>query len=139
MGHDRLRLVVEGSIAISARKPSGKEVVISEVGPRGWAAWLPCFAAAPPNHDFYSGAKSCFLAVPVTVVHSLCLQYPALYPLIMGELGLRFRLRRVSNNIHQSTEAFALLDKRPFNVYLCEDVVVSHFFVSVHGIGLLVS
>ena len=89
---ERLRLVVEGSIAIFARKPSGKEVVISEVGPRGWAAWLPCFAAAPPNHDFYSGAKSCFIAVPVTVVQSLCLQYPALYPLIIGEIGLRFRL-----------------------------------------------
>ncbi len=89
---ERLRLVVEGSIAIYARKPSGKEVVISEVGPRGWAAWLPCFVAAPPNHDFYSGPKSCFIAVPVNAVQSLCLQYPVLYPLIIGEIGLRFRL-----------------------------------------------
>ncbi len=89
---ERLRLVAEGSISIFARKPSGKEVVISEVGPRGWAAWLPCFVAAPPTHDFYSGAKSCFIALPVKVVQSLCLQYPELYPLIIGEIGLRFRL-----------------------------------------------
>jgi CRP-like cAMP-binding protein len=89
---ERLRLVVEGSIAIVARKTSGKEVVISEVGPRGWAAWLPCFVAAPPNHDFCSGAKCCFIALPVKVVQSLCLEYPALYPLIIGEIGLRFRL-----------------------------------------------
>lgn len=89
---ERLRLVVEGSIAIIARKTSGKEVVISEVGPRGWAAWLPCFVEAPPNHDFYSGAKCCFIALPVKVVQSLCQEYPALYPLIIGEIGLRFRL-----------------------------------------------
>ena len=89
---ERLRLVVEGSIAIVARKPSGKEVVLSEVGPRGWAAWLPCFVAQPPSHDFYSGVKSCFIALPVKIVQSLCMEYPALYPLILGEIGLRFRL-----------------------------------------------
>lgn len=89
---ERLRLVVDGSIAIIARKTLGKEVVLSEIGPRGWAVWLPCFVAAPPNHDFYSGPKSCFIALPVAVVKNLCQEYPALYPLIIGEIGLRFRL-----------------------------------------------
>ena len=89
---ERLRLVVDGNIAIIARKSSGKEVVISEVGARGWASWLPCFVPAPPNYDFYSGAKSCFIALPVNEVQRFCLECPALYPLIIGEIGLRFRL-----------------------------------------------
>jgi CRP-like cAMP-binding protein len=89
---ERLRLVVDGNIAIIARKASGKEVVISEVGVRGWAAWLPCFMPAPPNYDFYSGAKSCFIALPVNEVQRFCIEYPVLYPLIIGEIGLRFRL-----------------------------------------------
>ena len=89
---ERLRLVVDGNIAIIARKASGKEIVISEVGARGWASWLPCFVPTPSSYDFYSGAKSCFIALPVNDVQRICLEYPALYPLIIGEIGLRFRL-----------------------------------------------
>ncbi len=89
---ERLRLVVDGNIAIIARKSSGKEVVISEVGVRGWASWLPCFMSAPSSYDFYSGVKSCFIALPVSAVQGFCQEFPALYPLIIGQIGLRFRL-----------------------------------------------
>ena len=89
---DRLRLVVDGSIAITSRNAAGKELVVSEVGPRGWAAWLACFVEAPSEYDFVCGVHSCFVALPVGAVQALCLKYPALYPLIIGEIGQRFRL-----------------------------------------------
>jgi len=87
-----LRLVVEGHIEIVARRASGKEVSVSDVGPGAWATWLPCFIAAPPEHDFYSGASSCFIALPVTEVRRFCEQHPQMYPLIIGEIGQRLRL-----------------------------------------------
>jgi CRP-like cAMP-binding protein len=87
-----LRLVVEGHIEIVARRASGKEISVSEVGPGAWATWLPCFIAAPPEHDFYSGAASCFIALPVAEVQRFCEQHPKMYPLIIGEIGQRLRL-----------------------------------------------
>lgn len=87
-----LRLVVEGHIEIVARRASGKEVSVSDVGPGAWATWLPCFIDAPPEHDFYSGASSCFIALPVTEVRRFCEQHPQMYPLVIGEIGQRLRL-----------------------------------------------
>ena len=87
-----LRLVVEGHIEIVARRASGKEISVSEVGPGAWATWLPCFIAAPPEHDFYSGSSSCFIALPVAEVQRFCEQHPKMYPLIIGEIGQRLRL-----------------------------------------------
>jgi len=87
-----LRLVVEGHIEIVARRASGREVSVSDVGPGAWATWLPCFIAAPPEHDFYSSASSCFIALPVAEVRRFCEQHPQMYPLVIGEIGQRLRL-----------------------------------------------
>jgi CRP/FNR family cyclic AMP-dependent transcriptional regulator len=87
-----LRLVVEGHIAIVARRASGKEIAITDVGPGNWATWLPCFVPAPPDYDFYSSAASCFIALPVSGVRTFCEQHPAIYPPIIGEIGQRLRM-----------------------------------------------
>lgn len=87
-----LRLVVEGHIEIVARRASGKEVSVSEVGPGAWATWLPCFVPVPPEHDFYSGASSCFISLPVSEIQRFCERHPKMYPLIIGEIGQRLRL-----------------------------------------------
>jgi CRP-like cAMP-binding protein len=87
-----LRLVVEGSIEIVARRASGKEVAITDVAPGGWATWLPCFLPVPPEHDFWCSANSCFIALPVAEVRKFCELYPEFYPMIMGEIGQRLRL-----------------------------------------------
>jgi CRP-like cAMP-binding protein len=87
-----LRLVVEGSIEIVARRASGKEVAITDISPGGWATWLPCFLPAPPEHDFYCSANSVFVALPTSAVKELCKAHPDIYPLIMAEIGLRMRL-----------------------------------------------
>jgi CRP-like cAMP-binding protein len=87
-----LRLVVEGHIEIVARRASGREVAVSDVGPGSWATWLPCFIPRPPEHDFYSSANACFIALPVKNVRQFCDQNPQIYPHIMGEIGQRLRL-----------------------------------------------
>jgi len=87
-----LRLVVEGSIEILARRISGKEVSITDIGPGGWATWLPCFIPAPPDHDFHCSANSIFIALPVSQVREFCVKHPEIYPWIMAEIGHRTRL-----------------------------------------------
>lgn len=86
-----LRLVVEGHIEIIARRASGREVVISDVSQGSWATWLPCFISEPSEHDFYSSANACFLALPITNVRQICDLNPQLYPSIIGEIGQRLR------------------------------------------------
>jgi CRP-like cAMP-binding protein len=87
-----LRLVVEGSIEIVARRASGKEVAITDVGPGGWATWLPCFLPVAPEHDFSSSSNSLFIALPVAGVRRFCELHPEFYPMISGEIGQRLRL-----------------------------------------------
>lgn len=87
-----LRLVVEGSIEIVARRASGKEVAITDVGPGGWATWLPCFLPVAPEHDFSSSSNSLFIALPVAGVRRFCELHPEFYPMIIGEIGQRLRL-----------------------------------------------
>lgn len=87
-----LRLVVDGHIELIARKASGKEVSISDVGPGAWATWMPCFVPVAPDHDFYCSASSTFIALPVQEVRSFCDRHPKIYPLIMAEIGKRMRL-----------------------------------------------
>lgn len=87
-----LRLVVSGHIEIVARRASGKEVAVSDVGPGAWATWLPCFIPTALEHDFYCGATSCFIALPVAEVRRFCDENPKLYPWIIAEIGQRLRL-----------------------------------------------
>ena len=87
-----LRLVVAGHIEIVARRASGKEVAVSDIGPGAWATWLPCFIPTPLEHDFYCGAASCFITLPVKEVRRFCEEHPALYPWILAEIGQRLRL-----------------------------------------------
>ena len=87
-----LRLVVQGGIEIVARRASGKEVAITDIGPGAWATWLPCFIPAPPEHDFYCATASVFIALPVSQVRTLCAEHPQIYPWIMAEIGQRLRL-----------------------------------------------
>ncbi len=86
-----LRLVVRGHIEIIARRANGDEVSIADIGPGGWATWLACFVASPPDHDFVSSASACYIAVPTWLVREVCLQNPILYPAIFEEVGVRMR------------------------------------------------
>ncbi len=87
-----LRLVVEGHIDIVVRTASGNEVTLTDIGPGGWATWLPCFVPMPPEHDFYSAADSCFVALPVAEVKCYFERHPQLYPWVIAEIGQRLRL-----------------------------------------------
>lgn len=86
-----IRLVVRGHIEIIARRANGDEVSIADIGPGGWATWIACFVATPPDHDFVSSASACYIALPAWFVRETCFQNPALYPLIFEEVGLRMR------------------------------------------------
>ena len=87
-----LRLVIEGHIETIARSASGEEFVFSYITPGGWATWLSCFMEQAPDHDFYSSACACFIALPITAVKNLCDRYPEIYPLLIQEIGRRMRL-----------------------------------------------
>jgi len=87
-----LRLVIEGHIEIIVRRANGKEVTLGDIGPRGWATWLPCFIPKAPEYDFVAGGGSCFIAIPVHVVRRFCEEHPQMYPWIIAEIGLRLRL-----------------------------------------------
>ena len=89
---DWLRLVVTGYIHIVARRQEGDEVSLADIGPGAWATWLACFMRSPTEHDFYSSADACFIAVPTALVRTLCDEHPAVYPLIIEEIGMRTRL-----------------------------------------------
>lgn len=86
-----IRLVADGGVGLMARHPNGKEVVVSEIGRGQWATWLPCFMSQPPEYDFIAYADSLLIALPVEHIQHCCRQYPALYPLIIAEIGERFR------------------------------------------------
>lgn len=87
-----LRLVIEGHIELVARRASGVEVTISDIGPGAWATWLPCFVPVAPEHDFRCGASSCFIALPVKEVRAFCERHPQIYPLVFAEVSQRMRL-----------------------------------------------
>lgn len=87
-----LRLVVRGHVEVIARRASGDEVSIADIGPGGWVTWLACFLKAPPEHDFYSSANACYIALPTRIVREFCMSNPALYLLIFEEIGARMRL-----------------------------------------------
>jgi CRP/FNR family transcriptional regulator, cyclic AMP receptor protein len=86
-----LRLVVSGHVEIVARKASGDEVSLVDMGPGSWATWLACMVDAPPDHDFYSSAGAVYVALPAHTVRAQCAQHPALYPAIIAEMGVRMR------------------------------------------------
>lgn len=87
-----LRLVVEGHIELIARRASGAEITISDIGPGAWATWLPCFVPVAPEHDFRSSASSLFIGLPVFEVRSFCTRHPEIYPLVFAEVSQRMRL-----------------------------------------------
>lgn len=87
-----LRLVVTGQVHLVARRQDGDEVNLSDFGPGTWATWLACFMSAPTEHDFYAAGDSCVIAVPVALVREQCAEHPAVYPLIIEEIGSRMRL-----------------------------------------------
>lgn len=93
-GHplERLRLVVSGRIQLLARHASGTEVVLTDIGPGGWATWIPVITQMPPDHELHSGASTVLLSLPSHEVRALCQQHPVLYPRILAEVGERMRL-----------------------------------------------
>lgn len=89
---DYLRLVVRGTIEAIARNALGEEFSFGLITPGGWATWLNCFMETPPEHDFYSSASACFIALPSAEVRALCERHPKLYPLVIRQIGRRMRL-----------------------------------------------
>jgi CRP/FNR family transcriptional regulator, cyclic AMP receptor protein len=87
-----LRLVVEGRIELGVRRASGKEVALSDIGPGGWATWLPSLLPTPPELDFYAGGPSLFVAFPVGQVRAFCERHPEVYLWILAEIGQRMKL-----------------------------------------------
>ena len=87
----RVRLVVKGAVEILARRSNGTEVVLGDIGPGGWATWVGCFAPQPPDHDFYSTPDATFIALPVDLVREIAFRYPALFPRVIADLGVRMR------------------------------------------------
>ncbi len=88
----QLHLVVQGSIALVARRPSGEEFVISYVTAGGWATWLNCFMDAGADFDFYTSDATTLISIPTADIRSLCAQHPTLYPLVIQHIGRRMRL-----------------------------------------------
>jgi CRP/FNR family transcriptional regulator, cyclic AMP receptor protein len=87
-----LRLVTQGSMEVVVRRATGVEVALADFGPGGWVTWLACFMQAPPEHDFYSRANTACIALPAHTVRELFAAHPALFPLIIEEIGTRMRL-----------------------------------------------
>lgn len=86
-----LRLVLSGHIEVIARRASGDEVVLGDIGPGGWATWVACLSLMPPDHDFYSSPDLRCIAIPAPLVRQVCERYPAIYPRIIADLGVRMR------------------------------------------------
>jgi CRP/FNR family transcriptional regulator, cyclic AMP receptor protein len=87
-----LRLVVKGHIEVIARNSSGAEFAVGYITAGGWATWLACFMAQPPENDFYCSPSSTLVALPVAEVRALCERYPQIYPVIIRQIGRRMRL-----------------------------------------------
>ena len=86
-----LRLVLLGHIEIIARRASGQEVALGDIGVGGWATWVGCFSPRPPDHDFYSASKASYLASPTRLVRAAAARHPAIFPLVITDLGVRMR------------------------------------------------
>ena len=86
-----LRLVVEGYVEVLQRRASGDEVALGVIGPGGWATWVGCFAQEPPEHDFYSSSRACFIGIPCAAVRALAQRCPDVYPRVIADLGVRMR------------------------------------------------
>lgn len=87
----RLRLVVEGTLEIIARRAGGTEVVLGDIGPGGWTSWVGCFAPQPPDHDFYSTPGATYIALPTDLVREMALRHPAMYLSVISDMGVRIR------------------------------------------------
>lgn len=87
-----LRLVVKGHIEVIARNSSDAEFVVGYITTGGWATWLACFMAQPPENDFYCSASSTLVALPIADVRALCERFPQIYPAIIRQIGRRMRL-----------------------------------------------
>lgn len=87
----RLRLVVQGTLEIIARRASGTEVVLGDIGPGGWAAWVGCFTPHVPDNDFYSTPGATYIALPTDLVREMAQRHPALYLRVIGDMGVRIR------------------------------------------------
>lgn len=86
-----LRRVIDGHVEVIARRASGEEVALGDIGTGGWATWVACFSADPPDHDFYSSAGARYVAIPCVEMRSVCARHPEIFPLIISDLGVRMR------------------------------------------------
>ena len=87
----KLRLVLSGHIEVIARRASGEEVTLGDIGPGGWATWVACMSPMPPDHDFYSATDLRCIAIPAPLARRICETHPAIYPRIIADLGVRMR------------------------------------------------
>ncbi|WP_213959783.1 Crp/Fnr family transcriptional regulator [Variovorax sp. dw_954] len=86
-----LRLVVRGYIEIVARRASGEEVALADIGRGGWASWAGCFVDEPSDYDFYCSGDACFVALPTASVRAAAQAHPEIYRLVIGQMGTRLR------------------------------------------------
>jgi CRP/FNR family cyclic AMP-dependent transcriptional regulator len=87
-----LRFVIEGGLTVTSTHANQKEVLVSTVGPGAWVAWLPCFVQEPLATDYNAVPGSLFIALPMHAVRACFEANPALYPLVIKEIGKRMRL-----------------------------------------------
>ena len=87
-----LRLVVQGHIKLLTTTRIGKEVCLSQIGPGGWATWLPCLIPAATSYDLCSAADSIYIAISAQSLREFCEKHPKIYPLILSEVNQRMDL-----------------------------------------------
>ena len=87
-----LRLVVQGHIKLLTTTRVGKEVCLSQIGPGGWATWLPCLIPAATSYDLCSATDSIYIAISAQRLREFCEKHPKIYPLILSEVNQRMDL-----------------------------------------------
>lgn len=86
-----LRRVIAGHLEIIARHASGDEVSIGDIGPGGWATWAGALNVEPMPFELWAPVGTQLLALPARAFREACAAHPAIYPLIIGEMGQRLR------------------------------------------------
>ncbi len=86
-----LYLVRQGQVELTAHSADGEEMTISALGPGSWISWLGLFDSRPVQHDIIGTSGSRIIAFPARLIREAVEAVPGCYPVIITEIGGRFR------------------------------------------------
>jgi len=89
---DCIWLVVEGQIEIVDREAVGPEGLLGAIGPGRWFSWLGLFMRTPHLQDHLAAERTLLLCVEGPAMREILARHPAIYPLLMAEVGERVQL-----------------------------------------------